>query len=223
MNFLKTATALAAFSPCPSPSSHAVVVVTMRCRRRRHASSSLSLHCHLAAPRAVVHHRCTVMPLSRRWIHRCRLPPSSLLCRLCCRAVGRHCRGAIGRRRRTIFASPGLPPSPLGVAVPCTRLAAPLCHPAASVCIVAPLCTAVVVMRGARALRSWRPFSGAVPGPWACRWGGGEGAAGAPCVWHAWLSSSQCAVVAVVGSSSRTTDVVRLCATPGRCSPVEGG
>ena len=95
------------------------------------------------------------------------------------RAVGRCRRGAIGRRRHTVFASPGPPPSPLGVAVPCTRLAVPLCHPAASICVVTPLCAAVVVVRGARALRGWRLFSGAVPGPWACRWGGGEGAAGA--------------------------------------------
>ena len=118
------------------------------------------------------------MPLSRRWIRRRCLPPSSLLRRLHHRIV-RHCRrGAIGRRHRTIFASPGLLPSPLGIAVPCTHLAIPLCHPAASICLVAVLCAAVVVMRGACALRSWRPFSGAVPGPWACQWGGGEGAAG---------------------------------------------
>ena len=62
--------------------------------------------------------------------------------------------------------------------MPCTRLAIPLCHPAASVYVVAVLCTAVVVVRGVRALCGWRPFSGTVPGPWACRWGGGEGAAG---------------------------------------------
>ena len=104
---------------------------------------------HLAAPRAVVHHRCTVMPLSRCWIRHCRLPPSSLLRHLRHRAVGhrRHC--------HTVFALPGLPPSPLGVAMPCTHLAAPLCPPAASICIVTPLCAAVVVVHGARALHGW--------------------------------------------------------------------
>ena len=212
-------------------SSHRALSLSHRARRRRRAvpsrrcrtPSSSSLRRHLAAPRAVVHRRCTVMPLSRRWIRRRRLPPSSLLHRLRHRAVG-HCRRrAIGRRRRTVFALPGPPPSPLGIAVPCTRLAAPLCHPTASVCVIVPLCAAVVVVHGARALRGWHPFSGVVPGPWACRWGGGEGAAGAPCVWRAWLSSSRCAIVAVVGLSSRATNVVRLCATPGCCSPVEGG
>ena len=148
--------------------------------------------------------------------------PSSLRRRLA--ALSCRCRtAAIGRRCRTVFASPGPLPLPLGIAVPCTHLTAPLCHPAASVCVVTPLCTAVVVVRSAHALHGWRPFSGAVPGPWACRWGGGEGAAGAPCMWHAWLSSSRCAIVAAVGSSSRATDVVCLCAMPGRCSPVEGG
>ena len=122
----------------------------------------------LAAPHAIVHRRCTVVPLSRRWIRRRRLPPSSLLRHLRRRAVGRRRHGATGRRRRFVFASPGLLPSLLGVAVPCTRPTAPLCHPTASVCVVAPLCTAVVVVRSARALRGGRPFYGAVPGPWAC-------------------------------------------------------
>ena len=42
---------------------------------------------------------------------------------------------------------------------------------------------------------------------WCSAWavglsmGGGEGAAGAPCVWRAWLPSSRCAIIAVVGSS----------------------
>ena len=103
--------------------------------------------------------------------------PSSLCRRLA--ALSCRCRtAAIGCRRRTVFASPGPLPLPLGIAVPCTRLAIPLCHPAVSVYVIAVLCTAVVVVRGARALRGWRPFSGTVPGPWACRWGGGEGAAG---------------------------------------------
>ena len=128
---------------------------------------------------------CTVAALSCR----CRAAGSAAVISLRRHAVGRRRHGAIGHRRRTVFASPGPPPSPLGVAVPCTHLAAPLCHPAASVCVVAPLCAAVVIVRGAHALRGWRPFSGVVPGPWACQWGGGEGAAGAPCVWHAWLSS----------------------------------
>ena len=57
----------------------------------------------------------------------------------------------------------------------------------------------------------------------ACKWGGGEGAAGTPCMWCAWLLLSRCAIVAVVGSSSRATDIMRLCTMPGRCSPVEGG
>ena len=157
---------------------------------------------------------------------RCRCHRRSIVVSLRCCAPSLHCHAvvaAIGHRRRTVFASPGPPPSPLGVAVPCTRLAAPLCHPAASVCVIMPLCAAILVVRGAHALRGWHPFSGMVPGPWACRWGGGEGAAGAPCVWHAWLLSSRCAIVAAVGSSSRATNVMCLCATPGRCSLVEGG
>ena len=189
------------------------------CRRRRHTVRC----CYRTAPAIIVTLCPLAVPLAV--IACCRRHRHALLLlrRLRRHAVGRHHHGAIGHRRRTVFASPGLPLSPLGIAVPCTRLAAPLCHPAVSVCVVAPLCAAVVVVRGAHALRSWRPFSGAVPGPWACRWGGGEGAAGAPCVWHAWLSSSRCTIVAVVGSSSRATDVVRLCTMPGRCSPVEGG
>ena len=176
-------------SPC------VVIVIAMRRHRHRHASSSSSLHRCLAVPRAVVHRRCTVVPLLRCWICRCRLPPSSLLCHLRRRTVRCRHHGAIGCRRRTVFALLGPPPSPLGIAMPCTRLAAPLCHPTASVCVVAPLCAAIVVVHGARALCGWHLFSGAVPGPWACRWGGGEGAAGAPCV------LSQCAVVTVISSS----------------------
>ena len=196
-----------------SSSSHRALSLSHCARRRRRAvpschaprrhrtPSSLS-PCVVVSPRPAL--LCTVAALSCHCRAagsavvvslRCRLPPSSLLCRLHRRAVGCCRRGAIGRRRRTVFASPGPPPSPLGVAMPCTHLAAPLCHPAASVCVVPPLCAAVVVVRGACALRGWRPFSGTVPGPWACRWGGGEGAAGAPCVWRAWLSSSRCAVV----------------------------
>ena len=54
------------------------LAIVARCRRHRHASSSSSsLRRRLAAPRAIVHRRCTVVPLSRRWIRRCRLPPSS--------------------------------------------------------------------------------------------------------------------------------------------------
>ena len=129
-------------SPC------VVVVVAPSSSRRAPRCCAPLLHC-----------RAVVTPLD---------PPSSLLRRLRHRAVGRRRRGAIGHRRRTVFASLGPPPSPLGVAMPCTHLAAPLCHPAASVCVVVLLCAAVVVVRGARALRGWRPFSGAVPGPWAC-------------------------------------------------------
>ena len=174
-----------------SSSSHRALLLLHRARRRRrHPSLSSSLRRRLAAPCAVVHRCCTVVLLSRCWIRCRRLPPSSLLRRLRRRAVRCRCRGAIGCRRCTVFALPGPPPSPLGVSVPCTCLAAPLCHPTASVCIVVPLCAAIVIVRSAHALCSWRPFSGTVPGPWACRWGGGEGAAGAPCVWHAWLSSS---------------------------------
>ena len=121
--------------PCSVPLSSmplGIVVVGVCCCRRCHGSSLSLLCCRLATPCAIVHHHCTVMPLSRRWI-RCRcLPPLSLLCRrhlpplsllhhLRCCTVRHCCRGAIGCHRRTIFASPGPPLSPLGIAMPCTR------------------------------------------------------------------------------------------------------
>ena len=106
--------------------------VVIACHRRCcHASSSFSLCCHLAAPRAIVHRRCTVVPLSCCWIRcrclpplsllrRCHLPPLSLLHHLCRCAVGRCRCGAIGRHHCTVFASPGPPLLPLGIAMPCT-------------------------------------------------------------------------------------------------------
>ena len=138
-------------APCcrrmPSSSSPCIIiiVVTMHHRRCRHHASLSSLCHHLAVPRAVVHCRCTVVPLSCHWIRHCHLPPSSLLHRLCHHAVRCHCHGAIGHRRRTIFTSPGPLPSLLGIAVPCTCLTAPLCHPAVSICVIVPLCTVVGV------------------------------------------------------------------------------
>ena len=115
--------ALLLLSPC------VVVVVAMRRRCCHHALLLSSLCRRLAVPHAIVHRRCTVMPLSRRWICCRRLPPSLLLCHLRHRAVGRRHRGATGHRRHTVFASLGLPLSLLGIAMPCTRPAAPLCHP----------------------------------------------------------------------------------------------
>ena len=70
--------------------------------------------------------------------------PSSL-CH-CLAALSCRCRtAAIGCHCRTVFASPGPLPSPLGIAVPCARLAIPLCHPAVSImsslsCAVRMLC-----------------------------------------------------------------------------------
>ena len=199
-----------ALSLCPLVSSHAVVViVTSPCIVVVCAASSLAVLPHPA--------------LSCRWIRRHHLPPSSSLRCLRHRAVGCHCRGAIGRHRHAIFTLLGPPLLPLCVGMPCTCLVVPLCHPAASICIIAPLCAAIVIVHSARALHGWHLFSGAVPGPWACQWGGGEGTAGAPCMWRVWLSLLLCTIVAVVGSSSRMIDIMRLCTMPGHCSLVEGG
>ena len=87
-----------AFPLCPSPSSHAVVVIAIR--RRRHRRSVVVSPC--PAP------LCTIAALSCR----CRTAGSAVvvsLRRLRRRAVGRHRRGATGRRCRFVFASPGLP------------------------------------------------------------------------------------------------------------------
>ena len=143
--------------PWPCPLAVSSGVVARRHRRCRIPMCRRCLRCtlsrRLTTPHAVVHRHCTVVPLSRCWIRRHHLPPSSSLRRLHRRAVGCHRCGAIGCRRRTVFALPGPPPSPLCIGVPCTRLVVPFCHPAASVCVVAPLCTAVVVVRGVRCRR----------------------------------------------------------------------
>ena len=190
------------------------LAVVGRRRHRRHASSSSSLRRRLAAPRAVVHRRCTVVPLSRRWIRRRRLPLSSLLCRLRRRAVGRRRCGAIGRRRRTVFASPGLSMGwwrgrcwgPLRVA-----------------------CVAVVVTVHHRCCRrfivSHDRCRALVRDAWALQPGGGwlRGVALAPPNCGGGCALWRALVVATRAVGRWAIGTARLCAAPGPLGPVDGG